>query len=151
MAVGVGVAGVVGGGGLLGEAGVAGSGFAQDVLDVGGAFGEFVELEGEGGGEADAGLAAHFTSENASGGGEGLGGELALVGVAEDGVEDGRVLEVTADAHLGDRDEAEAVVFDAAGVDHLGDDLADAVGEAAGALPGGGRIRHQSLAFSRSS
>src|SRR5699024_9118435 len=53
-----------------------------------------------------------------------------VLAVAEDGVEDGRVLQIAGHAHAGDRDEAESRVLELT-LDRAGDDDLDLVGDLA--------------------
>src|SRR5699024_2871510 len=128
----------VGGPGLrLLELGVAAAGLAEEVLDDAGVLGDRVGDELEGGGQADTGLAAHLAAEHPGGALERGGGALALLVGAEDGVEDGGVLEVAGDAHVGDRHEAETRVLDPGGWEGGDEDL-----DAGGPAEGGGGVVH---------
>ena len=86
-----------------------------------------VEVEVQRRRQPDAGLLADLGADDALRALQRGGGVGARGVVAEHRVEHVGVLEVTGDAHVGDRDEPEARVLDP-GVEHLRDDLLDALG-----------------------
>jgi hypothetical protein len=97
-----------------------------------------VEVEVQRRRQPDAGLLAHLGADDPLRALQRGGGVGARRVVAEHRVEHVGVLEVTGDAHVGHGDEPEPRVLDP-GVEHLRDDLLDALAELAGA----GCVRHQ--------
>src|SRR5690606_28776601 len=116
-------------GGETGEFGVALGGLLECPLELGGGGGHRVGGELQGGGEPQAELATHLGADESARGGERGRGVPLLALVAEHGVVDGGVLEVTGHPDLGHRDEAEPRVLDP-GLEHRRDDLLDAVADA---------------------
>jgi hypothetical protein len=109
---------------------------------VRGALGQRVGDELDRRRQADADALADRGADAALVGLEDVGRGLAVLVAAEDGVEDGRLLEVARDAGVGDGDEPESFVLVQV-LELLGDDDLDQVGD----LEGEGGVIHDYLCF----
>src|ERR1700712_2891578 len=131
LAVGVGLPGVGGPGGLRGDLLVRPTGAGEELLHPCGALGDGVEHELERRGVPHPGLAADGGPDDALGALQGDAARLPGVVVAVDGVEDRRLPQVRGEPGVGDGDHRQARVLHLV-LERRGDDLDDPLGEPSG-------------------